>query len=149
MKRLLEFAQKHIYCLMFECMLDSKRKKTFFGPENISSTESPDKSPQFRLIKRTSRAIYNLPSFVCFVLIYMNDVLRWLSTKSCCLCGFKTQHFELINFAFACCIRNSLRWLFGPKKLQIFDSPSRNVKLKSTLICIRIQIKRVTFGSLK
>ena len=43
-------------------------------PENISSLESRNKSPEFRLIKRTSRAIYNLQSFVCFVLIYMNDV---------------------------------------------------------------------------
>lgn len=54
----------------------------------------------FRLIKRTSRAIYNLQSLVCFVccfvFIYMNDVLSIVFSPFV----YFRQHFELINFFF-------------------------------------------------
>lgn len=73
MKRLLEFKKIFIASCSnaILCLLENEH---ILCPENISALESRNKSPQFRLIKRTSRAIYNLQSFVCFVLIYMNDV---------------------------------------------------------------------------
>lgn len=70
-------------------------EEIFSVPKISAHWNLPNKSPQFRLIKRTSRAIYNLQSFVCFVLIYMNDVFRFfVDRRSLSEVGFADGTFS-------------------------------------------------------
>lgn len=84
-----------------------------FGPKNISLLESHNKSPQFRLIKRTSRAIYNLqsPPFCSLCLhIHMNDVSIGFSI----CCDETTFRINKLKVLRAFCAYE-MRPLFPPK----------------------------------
>lgn len=114
---------------MFRCsFVYARKRKTFCAPKISAYWNLCNKSPQFRLIKRTSRAIYNLQSFICFVLIYMNDV----SLRFGCLrfvCGFTTtahrinKLFLLALTKFLLCIRN-----FTFENLLIFETTKQRKK---------------------
>lgn len=138
---------------MFECNFVYARDENehILRPENISSLESRNKSPQFRLIKRTSRAIYNLQSFVALS-SYIWTMFFFSVTFGFCFCGFAATAHRINKLCllfvrkFLLCIQNLDFW-----NLQIFDTTSkakqkeRQIKRKSTWnrLNIRIQINDI------